>query len=149
MASKNKPNTYDGYIFPDRLPLVKPKGRRKKDPDEKFFIRTHQAFEIWFAQILDELEFARTLLSSDYVPEHDIPPIEQHVRRAAEIFNLVRDHLPLLETLQTTSFYDFRSQLFGGSGRDSYRFLEVEWLMVSGIRNWRNMYQGKLSSKKG
>ena len=129
MASKNKSNTYDGYICPDQLPPVKPKGRRKKDPDEKFFIRTHQAFEIWFAQILEELEFARTLLSTDYVPEHDIPPIEHHVRRAAEIFNLIRDHLPLLETLQTTSFYDFRSQLFGSSGRDSYRFREVEWLM--------------------
>ena len=121
--------TFDPMISP----RVRPRAAlSKNDPDEAFFIRTHQAFEIWFAQILAELEYARRLLSQPapyYVPESDIPTISHHVRRAAAIFDLVRRHLPLLETLSTTGFYNFRGNLFGASGTQSYRYREVEWLI--------------------
>ncbi len=124
---------YERYIQPHRLPEVRPRevpaDPLRADPDEQLFIRTHQAFEIWFAQILSELEFARMLLSQPYVPESDVPVIEAHVRRAAAIFDLINQHLPLLETLDTTSFYNFRKHLFGASGTQSFRFREVEWLM--------------------
>lgn len=120
--------TYEGYIHPHRLPPVEPLEHSKGDPDEQFFIRTHQTFEVWFAQILAELEYARFKLST-YVEENDVPPITQHVQRAALIFDLLRDHLPLLESLLTTSFFDFRRQLFGAGGIESYRFREIEWLL--------------------
>ncbi|MDH3690904.1 MAG: tryptophan 2,3-dioxygenase [Gammaproteobacteria bacterium] len=137
MSSDHKKTiSYETYIEPDALPRVQPRTRSEQpldnDPDESFFIRTHQAFEIWFAQILTELEYARLLLSQpppNYVPESDVPRIEHHVRRAAAIFELIRQHLPLLETLSTTSFYNFRKYLFGASGTQSHRFREVEWLM--------------------
>ena len=58
---------YESYILPHLLPEVRPREARddplRDDPDEQFFIRTHQAFEIWFAQILAELDYARLLLS--------------------------------------------------------------------------------------
>ena len=41
----------------------------------------------------------------------------------------MRHHLPLLETLKTSSFYNFRRHLFGASGTQSHRFRELEWLM--------------------
>ena len=137
MPAKSKPPmNYERDILPQDLPEVRPRQRRDDsgpdNPDEAFFIRTHQAFEIWFAQVLEELEYARALLSKPapaYVPESDIPDIEQHVRRATAIFDLVRQHLPLLETLSTTSFYDFRHHLFGASGTQSHRFREIEWLL--------------------
>ena len=135
-AEHKKPMNYEHYILPHLLPDVRPREPHddslRDDPDEKFFIRTHQAFEIWFAQILSELEYARMLLSQPppaYVPESDVPVIEGHVRRAAAIFDLINQHLPLLETLDTTSFYNFRKYLFGASGTQSFRFREVEWLM--------------------
>jgi len=131
MAEEKQPMNYESYILPHRLPEVRPR-RDSADPDEQFFIRTHQAFEIWFAQALAELEHARALLAQPppaYVPESDVPIIEQHVLRAAAIFDLVSQHLPLLETLKTTSFYNFRKSLFGASGTQSYRFRELEWLM--------------------
>ncbi len=131
MADGKQPMNYESYILPHQLPEVRPR-QNSDDPDEQFFIRTHQAFEIWFSQALAELEHARVLLaqpSPTYVPESDIPIVEQHVRRAAAIFDLVRRHLPLLETLKTTSFYNFRKNLFGASGTQSYRFRELEWLM--------------------
>ncbi|NKB60315.1 MAG: hypothetical protein GKS00_28750 [Alphaproteobacteria bacterium] len=134
MATNGKqPMNYERYILPHQLPEVRPRETHddplRVDPDEQFFIRTHQAFEIWFAQILSELEYARLLLSQPYVPESDVPVIEGHVRRAAAILDLINQHLPLLETLDTTSFYNFRKHLFGASGTQSFRFREVEWLM--------------------
>jgi tryptophan 2,3-dioxygenase len=127
---------YEAYILPHHLPEVRPRerrgGGRPDSPDEAFFIRTHQALEVWFAQILDELTYARYLLSQPapyFVPESDIPAIVKHLRRAAGIFDLAREHMPLLETLDTTSFYNFRKHLFGASGTQSYRFREVEWMM--------------------
>lgn len=135
MADGKPTINYESYILPHELPAVRPREIRadplQNDPDEQFFIRTHQAFEIWFAQILAEVEHARTLLSQPapvYVREPDVPFIVKHVRRAAAIMELVRQHLPVLETLDTTSFYRFRKHLFGASGTQSYRFREVEWL---------------------
>lgn len=137
MPTDGKPAiNYEAYILPHRLPDVRPREMQadplRNNPDEPFFIRTHQAFEIWFAQILDELEHARRLFAQPapyYVPETDIPAIVRHLRRAAGIFDLVREHLPLLETLDTISFYNFRKHLFGASGTQSYRFREIEWLI--------------------
>lgn len=131
MTDGKSPTNYESYILPHQLPEVRPR-ESSDDPDEQFFIRTHQAFEIWFAQAISELEHARVLLAQPapaYVPESDVPIIEQHVRRAAAILDLVREHLPLLETLKTTSFYNFRKNLFGASGTQSFRFRELEWLM--------------------
>jgi tryptophan 2,3-dioxygenase len=130
------PMNYETYILPHELPDVRPREVQTNpllnDPDEAFFIRTHQAFEVWFAQILDELGYARRLLAQPapyYVPESDIPAVVKHIRRAASIFDLVREHLPVLETLDTTSFYKFRKHIFGAGGTQSYRFRELEWLM--------------------
>jgi tryptophan 2,3-dioxygenase len=127
---------YETYILPHKLPDVRPREIQpdplRNDPDEAFFIRTHQAFEVWFAQILDEMSYARLLLAQPapyYVPESDIPAVVKHIRRAAAIFDLVREHLPVLETLDTTSFYKFRKHIFGAGGTQSYRFRELEWLM--------------------
>jgi tryptophan 2,3-dioxygenase len=120
--------SYERYIGPHLLPPVQPLEVTKTDPDEQFFIRTHQVFEVWFSQIIAELEFARSKLSG-FVPEHDIPSITYHVKRASLIFNMLREHLPLLESLFTTSFYDFRRRLFGAGGTQSYRYREVEWLL--------------------
>lgn len=135
-ADGKQPMNYESYILPHQLPDVRPREKHddplRDNPDEQLFIRTHQAYEIWFSQILAELEYARLLLSQpppDHVPESDIPAVEQHVRRATAIFDLIRQHLPLLETLKTTSFYSFRQHLFGASGTQSYRFREVEWLL--------------------
>ena len=107
--------TYENYISPHLLPPVVPLETEKDDPDEEFFIRTHQAFEIWFSQILAELAFARGKLSG-YVAENDVPLVTHPVRRAAAIFDLLRAHLPVLETFLTTSFIDFRRKLFGAGG---------------------------------
>lgn len=116
-------------LLQNDFPRVTPLATDKADPDEKFFIRTHRAFEIWFAEVLDDLEYARRLLAKAEVPEDDVPKAAHHIHRAATIFDLLKNHLPVLETLHTSSFYDFRPFLFGASGGDSYRFRTIEWVL--------------------
>lgn len=120
---------YETYIKPNDLPPVETLEKNKRDPDEEFFIRTHQVFEIWFDQLIAELKYVRKLLSMTSVAENEIPGITHHLRRAAQIFDVLTRHLPLLETLDTKSFYDFRAEIFGGSGKQSYRFRQIEWLV--------------------
>src|SRR5947208_3018605 len=108
--------TYERYIKPGGLPPVEPLTLGLDTPDEPFFIRTHQVFEIWFAQIIAEIEYARARFSARPVPETDVPVVTHHLKRAAAIFGLLTAHLPVIETLLTTSFFDFRGQLFGASG---------------------------------
>ena len=122
-ADGKPPMNYETYILPHQLPRVVPReglvDPLPGNPDEEFFIRTHQALEIWFAQLLAEMAHARRLLAQPaptYVPETAIPEIVKHIRRAARIFDLIGQHLPVLETLDTASFYNFRKHLFGASG---------------------------------
>ncbi|MBT7760836.1 MAG: hypothetical protein HN732_26120, partial [Rhodospirillaceae bacterium] len=86
------PMNYETYILPHELPDVRPREIQPdpllNDPDEQFFIRTHQAFEIWFAQILDEVAYARQLLAQPapyFVQESDVPAVVKHIRRAAAL----------------------------------------------------------------
>ena len=89
------PMNYETYILPHELPDVRPREVHvdplRNDPDEAFFIRTHQALEIWFGQLLDEMAYARQLLAQPapyFVPESDVPAIVKHIRRSAAIFDL-------------------------------------------------------------
>ena len=127
-AERKQPMNYERYILPHLLPEVRPREIHqdplRADPDEQFFIRTHQAFEIWFAQILSELEYARLLLSQPppvHVPETDVPVIEGHVRRAAfsvlgrKLAETVRDASELAVNLQkrTRWMRAFAGKLYG------------------------------------
>lgn len=152
---------YETYILPHELPAVRPREIQPNpllnDPDEAFFIRTHQAFEVWFAQILDEMSYARRLLAQPapyFVQESDVPAVVKHIRRAAALFDLIREHLPVLETLDTTSFYKFRKHIFGAGGTQSFRFREVEWLMglldkdIVGYTRQKIAMEERLSGKR-
>jgi tryptophan 2,3-dioxygenase len=97
-------------------------------PHEKLFIRTHQAMEIWFDQMNDELEYARTVLSQPRVAESEVSDVARHVARCTTITALLTEHMEVLETLSSIDFFDFRQNLFGAAGFDSFRFREFEWL---------------------
>ena len=124
----DKPTSYEKYIDVHSLPRVEPKGGNE-NPDEPFFIRTHQVFEIWFSQVLSELEFARDIISRSSVAEAEVPVMAHHIRRCALLFDVLREHLPILETLRSTDFFQFRRELFGATGGQSIRFFEVECLL--------------------
>ena len=56
---------YCSYLRIPELLAIQPAGDTLKHHDELLFIITHQAFELWFKQILHELAATTRLVTSD------------------------------------------------------------------------------------
>lgn len=124
--------TYSEYLKLDKIltaqqPLSKIKG--KPAHDEMLFIITHQAYELWFKQILFELHNINHVLSANYLPERNLPLITRATRRVIKIFKLVNQQIDILETMTPMDFLDFRGFLGTSSGFQSLQFREIEVLL--------------------
>lgn len=127
--SVTKPVYYADYLALDRLlDAQAPRSRIKGRPahDEMLFIITHQAYELWFKQILHELDAVLADFSAPAVPEHRVPAAVAHLHRVVEIQNLLVDQLKVLETMTPLDFLDFRDVLTPASGFQSFQFRLIE-----------------------
>jgi tryptophan 2,3-dioxygenase len=96
--------------------------------DELLFITIHQAYELWFKQILHELDAAVVAMSEDRAPV-----AERALARAAEIEKLLVTQIHIIETMTPISFLGFRDRLNPASGFQSMQFREIEF--VSGLKD--------------
>lgn len=94
--------------------------------DELFFIAVHQTSELWFKQILAELESVLTLMKHERIPERDLGVILSRLQRINAIQRLLVEQLDVLETLTPLDFLDFRSMLLPASGFQSVQFRLIE-----------------------
>ena len=94
--------------------------------DEMLFIVVHQAYELWFKQILWELDEVRRLFGQETVDEGDMGRAVSLLRRIAEIQKLLTQQVSVLETMTPLDFLDFRDYLFPASGFQSVQFRIVE-----------------------
>ncbi|MCB2205661.1 tryptophan 2,3-dioxygenase [bacterium] len=94
--------------------------------DEMLFIIVHQAYELWFKQILFEVDSVITLLSADHVDEKNIGICVARLERVIEIQKVLIDQLRILETMTPLDFLDFRDFLFPASGFQSIQFRMLE-----------------------
>src|SRR5436190_854417 len=126
----NPPLSYNKYLrVPDLINLQD----CLSDPahhDEMLFITVHQAYELWFKQILHELDAAITLLDQDR-----LPAATRAVRRIVEIERLLVNQIHILETMTPISFLGFRDELNPASGFQSMQFREIEF--SSGLKDER------------
>jgi tryptophan 2,3-dioxygenase len=90
---------------------------------EQFFIVTHQAFELWFKQLLLDLRCASELLRP---PTSDHELALDHLLRAASIVRLLVQQMVLFDHLSPRSFLAFRPYLGTASGSESAQFREVQ-----------------------
>ncbi|HET8526130.1 MAG TPA: tryptophan 2,3-dioxygenase family protein, partial [Actinomycetota bacterium] len=115
--------TYGEYLaVPELISLQ----RLRSDPpvhDELLFIVVHQAYELWFKQLIFELETVR-----DRMFEDDTLRARHYLTRIHEIERILIDHIEVLETMSPQDFLDFRSLLAPASGFQSAQFREVEFL---------------------
>lgn len=96
--------------------------------DEMLFIITHQAYELWFKQILFELNSIIKILSSPKVNDND-PALQTVVHRAHRINTILRllvDQINIIETMSSLDFLDFRDLLRPASGFQSIQWKEME-----------------------
>src|ERR687890_107629 len=96
--------------------------------DELLFITVHQAYELWFKQILHELDAAIQFMEDDRVPS-----ATRAIERVVEIEKLLVNQIHILETMTPISFLAFRDQLNPASGFQSMQFREIE--IYSGLKD--------------
>lgn len=91
--------------------------------DETLFIIVHQAFELWFRELIFELETVRNLMFAG-----DPPQARHLLTRAHTIERLMIEQIEVLETMSPQDFLEFRTNLNPASGFQSVQFRELEFL---------------------
>jgi len=91
--------------------------------DELLFITVHQAYELWFKQLLHELGDAR-----DRMLQGDTYTPRQRLNRSHVITRLLVEQIDVLETMTPQDFLSFRNLLAPASGFQSVQFRELEFL---------------------
>ena len=104
--------------------------------DELLFITVHQAYELWFKQILHELDAAIQFLEEDR-----LPAATRAVERIVKIEQLLIQQIHILESMTPISFLAFRDELNPASGFQSMQFREIEF--SSGLKDERILREFK------
>ncbi|EEB10792.1 Tryptophan 2,3-dioxygenase, putative [Pediculus humanus corporis] len=95
--------------------------------DEHLFIITHQAYELWFKQIIWEVDSVRNLFGfSETVDEGKTLEILKRLNRIVLILKLLVDQVMILETMTPLDFMEFRDYLSPASGFQSLQFRLLE-----------------------
>ena len=94
--------------------------------DEMLFILVHQAYELWFKQILWELDAVLATFRGASVPEEELGQAVLRLGRVVEIQRVLIQQIDVLETMTPLDFLDFRDQLIPASGFQSVQFRLIE-----------------------
>ena len=126
------PQYYGDYLGIERLlELQKPLSLREGKliaHDEMLFIIIHQAYELWFKQILHEITACGEVLSKPEADDDgpDMNVVVHRLKRVVEIWKLLNHQVDVLETMTPLDFLEFRELLHGASGFQSKQFREIE-----------------------
>ncbi len=129
MNKPHPPVYYADYLQLDRLLDSQfPESAKHGEPahDETLFIIVHQVYELWFKQIMHELDSVIDLFEKDYVDEKNIGIAAARLSRITEIQKLLIDQLRVLETMTPLDFLEFRDYLLPASGFQSVQFRLIE-----------------------
>ncbi len=92
--------------------------------DETLFIVIHQVYELWFKQILHEIDYIIAMLDNN-----KINGARSHLKRVLKIMKTLVGQIDVLETMTPAEFASFRSFLANASGFQSAQFRELEFLL--------------------
>lgn len=124
----NPPLSYNKYLRVQDLINLQDCLSDPAHHDELLFITVHQAYELWFKQILHELDAAIQFMEEDRVPA-----ATRAVKRVVDIEKLLVNQIHILESMTPISFLAFRDQLNPASGFQSMQFREIEF--SSGLKD--------------
>jgi len=146
MEKKKKSVHYPDYLQLEKIltaQLRESEIQSAPSHDEMLFIITHQAFELWFKQIMFELESVIDCFSKNYVVESDVALSVKRLERINKIFDLITQQFAVLETMTPLDFMDFRDMLHPASGFQSaqFRVLETRLGLPDGNRINRGFIQ--------
>lgn len=126
---KEQWDLYSEYLHLDKLlGTQEPWGAKAGQPahDEMLFIIFHQVYELWFKQILFELDDVEKRMSGKTLDDRDLLPVLKGLDRVVNILRLLVNQLDILETMTNQDFTDFREHLKTASGFQSWQFRLME-----------------------
>jgi tryptophan 2,3-dioxygenase len=119
--------TYSSYLrIPELLDLQTPQSRLagREEHDEMLFIVIHQVYELWFKQLLHEIDEVIRRLDAD-----DVVRAGRGLRRMLTIMKVLVSQMDVLETMSPLEFLTFRERLDASSGFQSAQFREFEFVL--------------------
>jgi tryptophan 2,3-dioxygenase len=121
------PVTYASYLKLDELLALQQPRSDGPEHDELLFIIIHQVYELWFKELLHELDYLQGLLRAN-----DRSRALHTFKRILTVLKVMVAQIDILETMTPLEFQSFRDRLESGSGFQSRQFRELE--CVLGIR---------------
>jgi tryptophan 2,3-dioxygenase len=116
--------TYNSYLRVDELLTLQQPRSDGPEHDEMLFIVIHQVYELWFKELLHELDYARRLLDANATHR------AQHtLKRILTILKVLVAQLDILETMTPLEFQSFRERLDQASGFQSDQFRQLEFVL--------------------
>ena len=116
--------TYSGYLKLNELLSLQEPRPGVLEHDETLFVIIHQIYELWFKEVLHELDYLQNLLRSN-----DTPPAAATLKRILTILKTLVAQIDVLETITPLNFLAFRDRLESGSGFQSHQFREIEFIL--------------------
>ena len=113
--------TYASYLRLDDLLSLQQPHQGEMEHDETLFIVIHQVYELWFKEVLHELDHLMALLRAN-----DAASASHTLKRILTILKVLVAQIDILETMTPLGFLAFRDRLDTGSGFQSFQFREIE-----------------------
>ena len=133
--------SYGAYLRVGELLALQRPQATPEAHDELLFIIVHQAYELWFKQVLHEL--------SSSVEEMTLgaPARARHLlERVHAIERVLIEQVAVLESMSPQDFLEFRTNLAPASGFQSVQFREIEF--VSGLKDRAYLDRLELTSEE-
>jgi tryptophan 2,3-dioxygenase len=116
--------TYGEYLKVDELLGLQQPRSEGPEHDEVLFIVIHQVYELWFKEVLHELELLRRALEGG-----DQPTAMATFKRILTVLKTLVAQVDVLETMTPVSFLSFRTRIDSASGFQSSQFREIEFVL--------------------
>jgi tryptophan 2,3-dioxygenase len=116
--------TYASYLKVEELLDLQAPRSEPAEHDEMLFIVIHQVYELWFKEILHEIEKVKRDFSAN-----DLWGAVHTLKRVRTIMKTAVGQLDILETMTPMSFTAFRDRLERASGFQSYQYRELEFVL--------------------
>lgn len=126
---KYPPVQYHDYLQLDQIlgsQTLKSVEFGKPAHEEHLFIVVHQAYELWFKQILFDIDSVLEIFAKAQVPEESMGLIVARLERIVHIQRLINGQIDVLETMTPLEFLEFRDFLYPASGFQSFQWRLIE-----------------------
>lgn len=119
---------YKDYLALETLLNAQKCESEGKAHDEMLFIVIHQTYELWFKQLLYEIDSVIAVLGQGAINDNSpaMQTVVHRLRRCVTILKTLVQQIDVMETMTAMDFLEFRDLLRPASGFQSYQFKMIE-----------------------